>query len=69
MYRVYYTSQEDTQSIAHIDFSELKHALNSCEYLRKSGALYVTMVSDYADMIGKPGAKGAGSEYIPQMLN
>jgi hypothetical protein len=31
--------------------------------------LFVTMVSDYADMVGKPGAQGAGAEYTPQMLN
>lgn len=47
----------------------LEHALKYTENLRKEGMLFVTMVSDYADMVGQPGAQGAGSEYVPQMLN
>lgn len=51
------------------DVSELTNTLQCCEYLRSNGMSYVTMVSDYADMVGKPGVKAAGPECVPQMLN
>jgi hypothetical protein len=51
------------------DVSELTNALECCNYLRKQGMQYVTMVSDYPNMVGKPGVSGAGTEYVPQMLN
>jgi hypothetical protein len=37
--------------------------------LRREGMLFVTMVSDYADMVGKPGVSGPTTAYVPQMLN
>ena len=51
------------------DVSELTNALQCSEFLRKQGMVYVVMVSDYADMVGKPGAQGAGTEYVPQLKN
>lgn len=51
------------------DVSELTNTLQCCDYLRKNGMVFVTMVSDYENMVGTPGAKMAGSEYVPQMLN
>ena len=68
MYRVYYTDPESGQALG-VDVLTLTAALQRCEQLRDYGYYYVTMVSDYHDMVGKPGAQGAGSECIPQMLN
>lgn len=68
MYRVYYTYPPNNIPSA-LDIENLTIALNYCQDLREQGMVYVTLVSDYADMCGKPGVKGAGSEYVPQMLN
>ena len=68
MYRVYYTDPESGQPKAK-DVSSLQNAIVDCEYYRSHGFEYVTMVSDYADMVGKPGAQGAGREYVPQLKN
>lgn len=51
------------------DMQKLTSALALCNDLRKVGYKYVTMVSDYADMVGEAGAKMAGTEYVPQLLN
>jgi hypothetical protein len=69
MYRVYYTDPKVIHQANWQDVSELTNTLQCCEYLRNAGMLYVTMVSDYADMNGKPGAQMSGTEYVPQMLN
>lgn len=69
MYRVYYTNPNEMHLARWQDISDLTNALQCCEYFRSQNMLYVTMVSDYADMVGKPGVKAAGSECIPQMLN
>ena len=69
MYRVYYTDPKYLHLAEWQDISELTNALQCCEYLRSHDMLYVTMVSDYANMSGKPGAQMSGSEYVPQMLN
>ena len=68
MYRVYYTDPKVPHIAKWQDISELTNTLECCEYLRAQGMIYVTMVSDYANMVGKPGAKGAGSECVPQLL-
>lgn len=68
MYRIYYTDPEDMLACS-VDKPCLSDALERCDFYRRHGFLYVTMVSDYADMVGEPGAQGAGSEYVPQMLN
>lgn len=68
MYKIYFTDPKTKQPFA-TETQYLEHALKYTENLRKDGMLFVTMVSDYADMVGKAGAKGAGSEYVPQMLN
>lgn len=69
MYRIYYTDPKLLHLAKYQDVSDLSNVLQCCEYLRNSGMTYVTMVSDYQDMCGKPGVKGAGSEYVPQLLN
>jgi hypothetical protein len=68
MYRVYYTDPETGQALG-VTVLELQAALARCEQLRDYGYWYVTLVSDYHDMVGKPGAQGAGSEYVPQLKN
>ena len=67
MYKIYWTN--DLGSACSTEIVQLQSALIYCDLLRKQGMQYVTMVSDYADMVGKPGARGAGTEYVPQMLN
>ena len=69
MYRVYYTDPKAVHLAKWQDISDLTNVLQCCEYLRSHGMLYVTMVSDYANMVGKPGAQGAGGEYVPQLKN
>ena len=68
MYKVYFTDPLTKQALA-TTTEHLEYALKYSESLRKQGMLFVTMVSDYADMVGEPGAQGAGAEYVPQMLN
>ena len=68
MYRIYFTYPESGAPFA-VDIDTLTDALKYVESLRGSKMLYVTMVSDYPDMIGKPGATGIDSSYVPQMLN
>ena len=68
MYRVYYTDPETGQAKAK-DCDDLQLALSKCEQLREYGFQYVTMVSDYHNMVGKPGVSGSTSGYVPQMLN
>ena len=69
MYRIYYTDPKVMHTARWQDVSELTNALECCAYLRKQGMLFVTMVSDYTNMVGKAGVSGAGTEYVPQMLN
>ena len=68
MYRVYYTDPESGQALG-VTVTELQPALARCEQLREYGYTFVTMVSDYQHMVGKPGASGPGTSYVPQMLN
>jgi hypothetical protein len=68
MYKVYYTDPETGQAKG-VTVNELQAALARCEQLRDYGYWYVTMVSDYHDMVGKPGVSGPGTSYVPQMLN
>ena len=67
MFKIYYTDALNRPNV--YDEQELKRALTIVEQLRKAGYIYVTMVSDYAHMCGKPGAQMSGTEYVPQMLN
>jgi hypothetical protein len=68
MYKVYYTDPETGQALG-VTVNELQAALARCEQLRDYGYWYVTMVSDYQHMVGKPGVSGPGTSYVPQMLN
>lgn len=68
MYKIYFTDPKSKQPFA-TTTQHLDHALKYCESFRREGMLWVTMVSDYHDMVGKPGAVGAGTEYVAQMLN
>lgn len=67
MYKIYWTNE--LSSACSTEVLQLQGALVYCELLRKQGMQYVTMVSDYHDMVGLPGAREAGSEYVPQLLN
>ena len=67
MYKIYWTDELDTACST--DIVQLTNALVYCELLRKQDMRYVTLVSDYADMVGKPGVQAAGSECIPQLLS
>ena len=69
MYRIYYTDPKAMHLARWQDVSALTNALECCDYLRKQGMQYVVMVSDYADMVGSPGVRGAGTEYVPQLKN
>jgi hypothetical protein len=69
MYRVYYTDPKVPHVASKQDISALSNALECCEFLRKSGMLFVVMVSDYHDMVGKPGVSGPDAGYVPQMLS
>ena len=68
MYKIYFTDPKLDEPFAWY-IEDLTAALKACESLRTTGYTFVTMVSDYADMVGNPGAKGAGTEYVPQLLN
>lgn len=68
MYKIYFTDPKSQHPFA-TTTEHLEYALRWCETLRHDGMLFVTMVSDYADMVGQPGARGAGSEYVPQLKN
>jgi hypothetical protein len=68
MYKVYYTDPESGQALG-VTVNELQAALARCEQLREYGYWYVTMVSDYHDMVGKPGVSGPTTAYVPQMLS
>lgn len=68
MYKIYFTDPKHNQPFA-VTTQHLEHALKYCEKLRREGMLFVTLVSDYHDMTGKPGAQMAGSEYTPQLKN
>ena len=67
MFKIYYTDEFDKPSSYNV--TELKNALAAVEALRQVGYKCVTLVSDYADMTGKQGAKMSGTEYVPQILN
>lgn len=67
MYKIYWTDELDTACST--DIKQLTSALVYVDLLRKQDMRYVTLVSDYADMVGNPGAKSAGPEYVPQLKN
>lgn len=68
MYKIYFTDPKTQQPFA-TTTEHLEYALKYTENLRRDGMLFVTMVTDYQNMVGKPGAQGAGSEYVPQLKN
>lgn len=67
-FRLYWTNKDSTLPCS-AEFDVLNEALRACEAMRSAGHTYVTIVSDYQNMCGKPGAKMSGSEYVPQMLS
>jgi hypothetical protein len=67
MYKIYWTTQGGRTGWAITP--SLNKALEFCATERAAGSTFVTMVSDYANMVGKPGAQGASTEYVAQMLN
>jgi hypothetical protein len=68
MYRVYYTDPK-SETVLAADTDGLSIAITLCETFRRDGMTFVTMVSDYQDMVGKPGASEPDTGYVPQMLN
>jgi len=68
MYKIYFTYPDSNDPFS-VDIEDLSTALKYVESLRGSKMLYVTMVSDYANMVGKPGVASTDSNYVPQMLN
>ena len=68
MYRLYYTRPTSSTAYA-LDIDDLGTALAYAESLRREGMIFVTMVSDYHNMVGKSGASGIDSNYVPQMLS
>ncbi len=68
-YRVYWTDPELYELTYGTDAYSLQEALRLCEHFRSTNMIYVTMVSDYHDMVGKPGASGPDGNYVAQMLN
>ena len=68
MYKIYYTDPKSKAAFS-IDTQHLENALKYCSNLRKDNMQFVTMVTDYENMVGKPGAQGAGAEYVPQLKN
>lgn len=67
MYKIYWTTYDGSTGWALTP--SLSKALELCETERTAGSSFVTLVSDYATMVGKPGATEANSSYVPQMLN
>ena len=67
MYKVYWTTYDGRTGWV-ITFT-LNKALEMCETERRAGSSFVTMVSDYHNMVGSPGVQGAGTEYVPQLKN
>ena len=67
MFKIYYTDEFDKPNSYNV--TGLKNALVLVESLREVGYKFVTMISDYEYMSGKPGAQMSGTEYVPQMLN
>ena len=68
MYKIYFTYPESNSPFS-VDIDDLSTALKYAESLRGSKMLFVTMVSDYANMVGKPGATSVNKNYVPQTLN
>jgi len=52
MFKVYWSYAKEAYSE---DFDSMTEALAHCEFLRKSGRRFVTMVSENADQVGKMG--------------
>jgi hypothetical protein len=67
MYKIYWTTSSGR--IGWALTPSLNKALEFCETERAAGSSFVTMASDYPNMVGKPGASGPDSGYVPQMLN
>jgi hypothetical protein len=68
MYRIYYTVPDSIAAHA-VDIDDLSTALKYAESLRGSNMLFVTLVSDYHNMVGKSGVTSVDSNYVSQMLN
>jgi hypothetical protein len=67
MYKVYWTTSSGRTGWALTP--SLTKALEFCEAERTAGSSFVTMVSDYHNMVGKSGVSGPDAKYVPQMLN
>jgi hypothetical protein len=56
MYKVYYTDPKLPETPMQFTTNHLEVALKATQRLRGDGMQFVTLVSDYANMIGEPGA-------------
>ena len=66
MYKVYYT--DPATDFPHAITTEvLNDALNEVESLRKANMTFVTLVTDYINMAGMPGASVAEAYRAPPM--
>lgn len=54
MYKIYYTNPENNEANAY-DAQDLSEGLKKTEEFRKAGYIFVTMVSENPNSIGKPG--------------
>ena len=60
MFKVYWTLDHQTYGLR---FGDMTEALNHCQYLRNSGAKFVTMCSELPDMVGEFGVRETGPDY------
>lgn len=69
MYKIYYTDPKQPHEAQQVLVAQLSTALKTTQDLRDGGMVYVTLVTDYHDMVGQPGARMASGEYVPQLKN
>ena len=63
MFKVYWSLDDNTPKSA--DYDELKDALRVCETLRRQGYVFVTMVSENPNVVGKPGVDSIKNGICP----
>lgn len=62
MFKVYWTYGEESYGIC---FDKMTDALDHCKTLRESGRIFVTMVSENPDSIGKSGVDSVEDGMLP----
>jgi len=64
MFKVYWTNPDNNEAYSE-DFEDLNLALKSCEKLRQSGRIFVTMVSENPNNVGKTGVAAVKDGVLP----